>query len=293
MTRRPAARVPAPRRGTDRSRKRPPGGDGLGGGQVEGRHAVLELLVTRRRPVRRLLVAARGHDAELAAAAAAAGVAVEKVSDEEIARQAATAVPQGVVALADEVFPRTLAELAAARAGEPVPFLVVLDHVTDPHNLGAVLRSAAGAGATGVVLARQRAAHLSPAAVKAAAGAVEHLDFALVAGIPAALSMLGSAGLWSVALDAGAALDIDEVTVLSDPVALVLGAEGRGLAPLVAARCDVRCAIPLPGPVESLNVSAAAAVACFTVARHRRAGAVTRERPAARRRAAVPKSPLA
>ncbi len=250
---------------------------------------MLELLRARRRRVRRLFATARAHDPELAAAAAAAGVGVEVVGEEEIARRARTEVPQGLVALAEEPAPRALQDLTAGAGGAPA-FLVVLDHVTDPHNLGAVLRSAVGAGVSGVVLARQRAAHLSPAAVKAAAGAVEHLDFALVAGVPAALGVLKAAGVWTVALDAGAGTDLEDVAVLRDRVALVLGEEGRGLAPLVARRCDVRAAITLAGPLGSLNVSAAAAIACFTVARHRRVA--TRERPAAEQRAASPDSPL-
>jgi 23S rRNA (guanosine2251-2'-O)-methyltransferase len=150
------------------------------------------------------------------------------------------------------------------------PFLVVLDGVTDPQNLGAVMRTALSAGATGVVIPRHHAVRLTPSAVKAAAGAVEHLPIALAPGIPAALQALGAEGVWSVGLDEDATTDIDDVALFEEPLALVLGAEGAGIAPLTRDRCDVLARIEMRGPLASINVSAAAAVACFAVARRRR-----------------------
>ena len=243
----------------------------MGGEQVEGRHAVLELLRVARREVLELLVDPRhGDDDELHALARARGVPLRVVSAEELARRARSEVPQGVLARAAPVRSVEVAELCVEPALAALPFLVVLDGVTDPHNLGSILRSASGAGATGIVVARRRSAHLTPAAIKAAAGAVEHLDFALVAGIPAALDALRRAGLWRVGLDAEGAVALEEVTVLTEPVALVLGAEDRGLSTLTRQRCDVLARIPLVGPLESLGVAAAAAVACFAVAERRR-----------------------
>ncbi|MBO0747707.1 MAG: 23S rRNA (guanosine(2251)-2'-O)-methyltransferase RlmB, partial [Acidimicrobiaceae bacterium] len=165
--------------------------------------------------------------------------------------------------------PVGLDRLTGTRPGRPAPFLVVLDGVTDPHNLGAVMRSALSAGATGLVIGRHRAARLTPTAVKAAAGAAEHLPIALVGGIPAALNELRSAGVWTVGLDASGSGTVWELEVATEAVALVLGAEGRGLSSLVRQRCEVVVGIPMAGPLESLNVSAAAAVACFEVARRR------------------------
>ncbi|HMC41126.1 MAG TPA: RNA methyltransferase, partial [Acidimicrobiales bacterium] len=130
-------------------------------------------------------------------------------------------------------------------------------------------RTAVAAGATGLVLGRHRSASLTPAAVKAAAGAVEHLRVALVGGIPSALSELKAAGVWTVGLDAGAAGSLWGLTVATEPVALVLGAEGHGLSPLARARCDLVVGVPMAGPLDSLNVSAAAALALFEVARRR------------------------
>ena len=264
-----APRSAAPRAGSSRA-----AGPASGGGeQVEGRQAVRELLRAGRRRVRQLYVAEGADPAgplgEIVDAAGEAGVAVRWVARDRIDAMAVTDAPQGVIALAEPLPERSLAQLATASADGPAPFLVVLDGVTDPHNLGAVMRSALCAGATGLVVGRHRSASLGPAAVKAAAGAVEHLPVAAVAGIAAALSELTAAGVWTVGLDAGGATDIWHMPVASEPVALVLGAEGRGLSPLVRRRCDVVVGIPMAGPLASLNVSAAAALACFEVARLR------------------------
>jgi len=254
----------------------------LGGEQVEGRQAVRELLRAGRRRVQHVMVDAatgeRGPLAEIAALAEGKGVPVRRVPRARIEADAASDAPQGVIAQAEAVEPVALDRLAQTRAGRPAPFLVVLDGVTDPHNLGAVMRSALSAGATGLVIGRHRAAHLTPTAVKAAAGAAEYLPIGLVAGIPAALSELRTAGLWTVGLDA-AALEgrrpaaVWGLEVATEAVAIVLGAEGRGLSPLARQRCEVVVGIPMVGPLDSLNVSAAAAVACFEVARRRGAGA--------------------
>jgi 23S rRNA (guanosine2251-2'-O)-methyltransferase len=150
-----------------------------------------------------------------------------------------------------------------------VPFLLVLDGITDPHNLGALLRSAECAGATGVVLPRHRSAHLSPTVAKVAAGAIEYLPMALVAGIPTALQRLSALGVWSVGLVGEAKQSFYDLDLGSQPVALVLGSEGTGLAPLTRKRCDTLASIPQHGSLSSLNVSVAGAIACFDVARQR------------------------
>jgi len=149
------------------------------------------------------------------------------------------------------------------------PFLVIVDGVTDPQNLGALLRSAECAGVTGVVIARHRAAHVTPAVAKAAAGAIEHVRIAVVPGIPGALQDLARLGVWTVGLDERGPAPLFDLRLGDGPVALVLGAEGRGLSPLARERCDVLGRIPLGGTIDSLNVSAAGAVAMFEVARQR------------------------
>lgn len=256
---------PSDRRRTPPPR-RPEGG--LGGTQVEGRQAVRELLRAGRRPVRQLYLADGSRSdalGEIADLAARAGVAVRRVGREQIDAMAGTDAPQGVVATAAPVVERSLGDLVGGAAA----FLVVLDGVTDPHNLGAVMRSALSAGATGLIIGRHRSAWLSPAAVKAAAGAVEHLPVATVAGIPGALEDLKEAGVWTVGLHSGGSTPLWDLPVATEPVALVLGAEGRGLAPLTRARCEILASIPLAGPLDSLNVAAAATLACFEVARGR------------------------
>jgi 23S rRNA (guanosine2251-2'-O)-methyltransferase len=140
--------------------------------------------------------------------------------------------------------------------------VVVLDEVSDPHNLGAVVRSALAAGADGIALPRHRSASVTPAAVKASAGATEHLAIAHVANVAGFLSQLKGVGFWVYGAAGEAALSYLDVD-LGDRVALVFGSEGRGLRPLVARTCDALVAIPLEGPVKSLNVSVAAAVLLF------------------------------
>jgi 23S rRNA (guanosine2251-2'-O)-methyltransferase len=206
---------------------------------------------------------------EIVQLAERADVPVRWVSRERIDAVAATEAPQGVVAVADAVSEVDLEELLVTAPGRPAPFLVVLDGVTDPHNVGAVMRTALCAGATGVVVGRHRAARLSPTATKAAAGAVEWLPVASVVGIPAALIQLREAGVWTVGLDAEGPGTIWELAVATEPVALVLGAEGTGLSRLTRQRCDLVVSIPMLGPLGSLNVSAAAALGCFEISRRR------------------------
>jgi 23S rRNA (guanosine2251-2'-O)-methyltransferase len=242
----------------------------LGGEQVEGRQAVRELLLAGRRKVHELVVAHRddGGDDELARLARELGVPVREVSRGKFEALARTEVPQGVIATAEALTEADLDDLCEGTSGRP-PFLVALDGITDPGNLGAILRSAECAGVTGVVLPRHRAVHLTPAATKAAAGAVEHLPLALVGGLPAALRDLQKRGVWVVGLDAAGPQPVHELTLADEPVVVVVGSEGKGLARLTRERCDVVVNIPLHGHLDSLNAGAAAAVACFEVARRR------------------------
>ena len=255
-----------------RQRSDSEGASTLGGEQIEGRNAVYELLSVERRRTNELFIQGDLDDArvldEILDLAREQRVPVRTVRAYELDDFARSEVHQGVIARADALESVELDDLVADH-GAP-PFLLVLDGVTDPHNLGAVLRSALGAGVTGVVLPKHRSAHVTATVAKAAAGAIEHLDIALVPGIPSALERLSRLKVWSVGLAADGDVDLDGVQVLTEPVALVLGAEGSGLSSLTRARCDVLARIELAGPVESLNVSAAGAVACFAVSRARR-----------------------
>ncbi len=265
---------PPPRRRQarpERTGARRPPAHPLGGDQVEGRRAVLELLAVRRRRVRRVTLA-EGQDPsplldEIERLAARGRVPLEPVPWARLAARAKTAAPQGVIATAEPCRPVELGALV-----DRSPFLLVVAGVTDPQNLGAMLRSAAGAGVGGVVLPKHRSVHLSPSAVKVAAGAVEHLDFSVVGGIASALATLATAGVRTVGLAADAARSLYGLDLSEGPLALVVGGEEKGLAPLVRRRCDAVVAIPEHGGVASLNVAAAATVACFEVARQRGAG---------------------
>jgi len=246
---------------------------GLGGDQVEGRQAVRELLLAGTRRTREVVLAGDLDPApildDIIDLADEAKVTLREVSRNRFENLARTDAPQGVIALAQPLKEFEFEDLLVPDAAGRDPFLLLLDGVTDPGNLGAILRSAECAGVTGVVLPRHRAVGVTATVAKSAAGAIEHLRMTRVAGLPKALGRLSSAGVWSVGLDAGGETAIHRLTVADQPVALVMGAEGAGLSRLVRERCDAMAHIPLVGVLGSLNVSAAAAVALFEVARHR------------------------
>lgn len=257
----------APGRGASKRR------NGVGGDQVEGRQAVRELLLAGRRKVREIWVLADAEPSpileDILELAQGERVPVREVSRGKFFAEARCEAPQGVLAKAAELPDVPLDELAKRRPGGPPPFLVAVDGVTDPGNLGALLRSAECAGATGVVLPRHRAVHVTPTVTKAAAGAVEHLPFAVVGGLPTALQQLRQQGVWVVGLDSEGSTDLWALPAADGPIVLVLGAEGSGLSRLVRQRCDEIVRIPLGGALGSLNVAAAGALGCFEVARAR------------------------
>ncbi len=265
-------------RGTTPMRDAPGGGGGgskskgLGGDQVEGRQAVRELLLADTRRTREIVMAADLDPApileEIIDLADEAKVPIRAISRNKFEALARTDAPQGILAMAAPIQSLELEDLVKRRGSEP-PFLLVLDGVTDPQNLGSILRVAECAGVTGIVLPRHRAARITASVTKSAAGAVEHLPMAQVAGIPAALARLKELEVWTVGLDMVAETTVFDLRVATDPVALVLGAEGSGISRLTRERCDVVARIPLAGSLGSLNVSTAAAVACYEVVRRR------------------------
>jgi 23S rRNA (guanosine2251-2'-O)-methyltransferase len=192
------------------------------------------------------------------------GARVRTATAEEIAARCGSEGHQGVCA---EVEPYRYAD-AAAMLTAPEPLIVALDEVTDPQNLGAVCRSAEAAGATGVVLPERRSAEVTAAVCKASAGAVEHLAVARVRNLADYLVEAKQAGAWVYGAAAGARTSYDAPDYRG-AVVLVLGAEGRGLRPRVAAACDDLISLPLRGRIESLNVSAAAAVLLYEILQKR------------------------
>ena len=256
-------------RGQGTSKRR---SDDLGADHVEGRQAVRELLRAGKRRVQEVLVGEEVNDsaiiAEINDLATDRRIPVKQVSRRRLDERALSEAHQGVIAFAEPIKPLGIEELLKPRGSE-VPFLIVLDGVTDPGNLGAVLRTAEVAGASGVVLPRHRAVRLTPSAVKAAAGAVEYLRIALVGGLPAALAQMKESGIWTVGLDGDGTDSVQNLELATKPLALVLGAEGQGLSHLVRQRCDQVVSIPQKGRVQSLNVAAAAAIAMYEVRRRR------------------------
>lgn len=261
-----------------------------------GLHPVEEALRAGRRRFDHVMVANERHDArleKLIAQCREAGVKVRQESRDQLTALAKTPTHQGVVALVrpqEFLSIEDLFEPPAARHGRPEARLVLaLDGVEDPQNLGALLRVADGAGVDGIVLTERRSAPLSPVAVKASAGAAEHLRIARVVNLVRALEDLKKRNLWIVGLDERGETDYDRFDLTGDCV-LVLGREGAGLHDLVRRTCDHLLRIPMAGGVSSLNVSAAGAVVLYEAARQRRqssarfSGAATSEKGAPARK---------
>jgi len=238
-----------------------------------GVHSVTEALKAGRRRFDHVLVAAERHDdrlAKLVADCRQAGVRVRQESREHLTHLAGTAAHQGVVALVRPKEILTIEDLFEAPDPSQSRLLLALDGVEDPQNLGALLRVADGAGVDGVIVTERRAAPLSPVAVKASAGAIEHLRIARVVNLVRALEELKEKNIWVIGLDERGETDYDRFD-LTGNCALVLGREGAGLHDLVKRTCDHLLRIPMAGGVSSLNVSTAGAVVLYEAYRQRRA----------------------
>ncbi|GHG71711.1 23S rRNA (guanosine(2251)-2'-O)-methyltransferase RlmB [Comamonas sp. JC664] len=248
-----------------------------GGGEasrfVYGVNPVLEALRARPDEVERLFLVEGQLGAraagELLSRARESGIRVEKVTRERLASLADGGVHQGVVVeLRGFTYSEVEDILEAAKArGEP-PLVVVLDGIQDPHNLGAIIRSADALGAHGVVIAKDRAVQVTGTVAKASAGAVEHSRIARVVNVSRALEELKEAGLWVAAADVGAKEPMWSAR-LDGPLALVVGAEGAGVREGVLKHCDFRLRIPMTGQVGSLNASVSAGILLYEVARQR------------------------
>jgi 23S rRNA (guanosine2251-2'-O)-methyltransferase len=238
-----------------------------------GINPVREALRARPDQVEEVLTLAGDHRrvAEIAALARAAGVQLQISSQDRLARLSEGAAHQGVVAKVSDFKYAELSDLLLrARDAARTPLLVLLDGIADPHNLGAIIRSAHALGADGVVLPQDRAAGITPTVAKASAGAVEHCAVARVVNLSRAIESLKNEGLWVVAAAPDGTEPLYGVD-LTGPLALVLGAEGQGLRPLVRRHCDRVLQIPMQGRLGSLNVGAAAAIALYEIQRQRRA----------------------
>ena len=267
------ARSGPPRRGAPSGARRAPAREreGVGGDQVEGRHAVLELLRAKRRTVRKIFIAEAQDASDVLDAiefeAQRQRIPVSLISMTRLDREAKTEGHQGVMAIAQDLDTVSLDDLLRV----PKPFLLVCDGVTDPRNLGAMLRSADGAGVTGVIIPRHRSARISPSVTKTAAGAIEYLNFCDVGGIPTAIDQLNRAGVLTVGLAGESKESLYALDLGGGPVAIVVGGEEKGLSALTRKRCATVVSIPQVGRINSLNAGVAVSVAAFEVARQRRA----------------------
>ncbi len=257
--------------------RRPHKGGGRGHGPprtervVGGLHPVRELLRAGA-TVHRVMIAAGRDDTpvvhEIRAAAHRAGVPVDEVARGDLDARADGLVHQGVLATAPPFPYASLDEVRETADGQPL-LLVALDGVTDPHNLGSIARTAEAVGAHGLLLPSRRAAGVTPTAEKAAAGALAHLPVVRMANLVRDLRDLKAEGVWAVGLDGDAPDAIGASHLLDEPLVLVIGAEGAGLARLTRETCDQLVRLPMRGRVGSLNASVAAGVALYEVLRAR------------------------
>lgn len=233
---------------------------------ITGRIPVLECLRAKRRAAKKLFLLRSGKGLD-ELRAAAKGVPVVEATRDELDRVSGEQMHQGVVL---QAAPLPLIDLTVwiERLNDPSAFCAVLDEIEDPHNFGAIVRSAAALGAGAVVFGKDRAAPLSPAALKAAAGAMEYVPLIQVTNIARALETLKQANFWCAALDADAEKDLWHAD-LKGRNAIVIGNEGEGLRRLVRETCDYALRIPIGGPISSLNASVSAALALAECARQR------------------------
>ena len=239
---------------------------------IEGRQPVLEALRSGR-AVNRVLLARdserHGIVTEIVALARSRGVPYEYVDRVILEKHATTPVHQGVVAYAaakDYISLEELYTISAAK-GEP-PLYCIVDGLEDPHNLGAIMRTADAAGIHGIIIRNRREVGLTPVVAKASAGAIEYVPVARVANIAQTIEALKKRGVWVVGIEAAGTTPFDKVN-FELPTAIVVGGEGAGIAELVRKKCDVLASIPMRGKISSLNASVAAALVMYEAFRQR------------------------
>jgi 23S rRNA (guanosine2251-2'-O)-methyltransferase len=246
---------------------------------IYGINSVTEALKARGRAFEWVGMAKERHDLRLQRLIEdfrKVGIPVRFLQRTELDRMAGTAAHQGVVAVTSAKQYNDLADVIAAKRGE-YSLIIVLDGIEDPHNLGAILRTADAAGANGIVIPERRAAAVTGTVTKASAGASEHLPIAKVTNISRTVEELKDQNIWTVGLDERAPQTYDALDYKMD-CAIVLGAEGKGLHDLVKRKCDFLVSIPMLGKVPSLNVSVAGAVVMYEIVRQRRAVEVSSDK---------------
>ncbi len=255
-----------------RERPRRDRDDAVADGIIEGRNAVLEALRAGT-PIDKLYLLKGDADAALGRIAALArdrGTVVVDADRHKLDGMSATHAHQGVIAVAAvRAYASVEDILAAAREKGEAPLIVVCDELSDPHNLGAVLRTAECAGAHGVIIPKRRSAGLTAVVAKTSAGAVSHIPVARVPNLPTLLRDLKKEGLWIFGTAADGTTELYDAD-LRGPAVIVIGSEGEGMGRLVADTCDFLVSIPMKGKLNSLNASAAAAILLYEAVRQRR-----------------------
>lgn len=243
--------------------------------QLEGRNAVLEVLRSGR-DIEKLYVLkgnVEGTIRRIVAQASEKGVVMQEVSRQKLDELSQTKNHQGVIALVSaHDYVEVDDILAIAREKKEDPFILLLDGITDPHNLGAILRTAECAGVHGVIIPKRRSVGLNATVGKTSAGAIEYMPVARVTNISKTMEELKKEGLWIACADMGGLDHFD--TDMRGPLALVIGSEGDGVSRLVKEKCDFTAAIPMYGQIASLNASVAAGLLMYEVVRQRKFGKV-------------------
>lgn len=237
---------------------------------IIGRNPVSEAIKSGR-AIESVLVARGSRNGSIAVILAKAkekGIVIKEVDPKKLEYMSGTSVHQGIVAIAAVKEYSSVDDILsyAKERGED-PFIIILDELEDPHNLGAIIRTAECVGAHGVVISQRRSAGLTYSAGKASAGAVEYVRVARVTNIPNTIDKLKSEGVWVYGADMDGCLYTQ--TDLTGPVAIVIGNEGKGIGPLVAKKCDAMVSLPMTGKINSLNASVAAGVLAYEVVRQR------------------------
>lgn len=238
--------------------------------QIEGRNAVTEA-IRAERPIEKILFAANsmGTLGKIMAQAKEAGIRTEIVNREKLDTISQTGKHQGIIAMAAVRKYSDFSDMVdAAFAATKDPIILLLDGIEDPRNLGALLRSADGAGVSGVVIPQRRASFVSPTVVRASAGAAEYMPVAQVVNIASCIDILKKRGFWICGADAAGEKDYYAAD-LKGPLAIVIGGEGKGLGRLIKEKCDFLLKIPMYGKISSLNASVAGALIMFEARKQR------------------------
>lgn len=241
------------------------------GDTLWGIHPILELLRLEPGKVREIVIQQNKGGAkvqEIIALAREQGVKIRFLPGQRFPASPGK-THQGVLAKTAPLATCSLQELLAKTKGKAQPLLVALDSIQDPHNLGAIIRTAAAAGASGVILPKDRSAPLNATAAKAAAGAMAHLNLCLVTNLAVSLQAVKEKGFWVYGAASEAGRSIHDAQ-FSGPICLVIGGEGKGLRPIVRQHCDELVSIPMTGSLNSLNASVAAGIILFEIIRQRR-----------------------